>query len=119
MADQYLDFAWTETQFQGKTYALPFDTDARALFYNKDLIEAAGQDPAQLDIANGPATIAEVLAIADAITKEDASGNYDVDGLDPGWPGTAADSRGPSTRAGTTRGASHTAAASPTRRPAR
>ena len=47
MADQYLAFAWAETQFQGDTYALPFDTDARALFYNKDLIEAAGQDPAR------------------------------------------------------------------------
>ena len=42
LKDQYLEFAWDETQFQGKTYALPFDTDARALFYNKDMIEAAG-----------------------------------------------------------------------------
>ena len=47
MADQYLPFAWAETQFQGETYALPFDTDVRALFYNIDLIEAAGQDPAR------------------------------------------------------------------------
>jgi len=28
MSSQYLPFAWAETQFQGKTYALPFDTDA-------------------------------------------------------------------------------------------
>ena len=44
-ASDYLPFAWAETQYQGKTYALPFDTDARALWYNKDLITAAGQDP--------------------------------------------------------------------------
>jgi ABC-type glycerol-3-phosphate transport system substrate-binding protein len=50
LKDQHLEFAWAETQFQGKTYAIPFDTDARALFYNKDLIQAAGEDPAQLDI---------------------------------------------------------------------
>ena len=55
MADQYLAFAWAETQYQGKTYALPFDTDARALWYNKDLITAAGEDPAQLDISKGAA----------------------------------------------------------------
>jgi multiple sugar transport system substrate-binding protein len=86
---QYLEFAWNETQFQGKTYALPFDTDARALFYNRDMIKAAGEDPSKLDIANGPPTIAEVLAIADKITKEDASGNYEVMGWIPGGPGPA------------------------------
>ena len=77
----------TRRSIQGKTFALPFDTDARALFYNKDLIEAAGEDPAKLDIANGPATIDEVLAIADKITKEDASGNYETMGWIPGGPG--------------------------------
>jgi len=87
MAGDYLEFAWAETQFQGKTYALPFDTDARALYYNKDLISAAGQDPAALDIANGAPTIDEVLAIADAVTTEDANGNYDVLGWLPGGPG--------------------------------
>jgi multiple sugar transport system substrate-binding protein len=89
LADQYLPFAWAETQFQGKTYALPFDTDVRALFYNKDLIEAAGQDPAQLDIANGPLTIAEVDAIADAITQTDDAGNYTTMGWIPGGPHAA------------------------------
>jgi multiple sugar transport system substrate-binding protein len=87
LKDQYLEFAWNETQYKGKTYALPFDTDARALYYNKDMITAAGEDPAKLDIANGPATIDEVLAIADKITKEDASGNYEVMGWIPGGPG--------------------------------
>jgi multiple sugar transport system substrate-binding protein len=87
LKDQYLEFAWNETQFQGKTFALPFDTDARALFYNKDMITAAGEDPAKLDISNGPATIDEVLAIADKITKEDANGNYETMGWIPGGPG--------------------------------
>ena len=53
LKDQHLEFAWNETQYQGKTYAIPFDTDARALWYNKDLITAAGEDPAQLDISKG------------------------------------------------------------------
>jgi len=89
MADQYLDFAWAETQFQGGTYALPLDTDARALFYNIDMIEAAGQDPSVLDIANGPPTIDEVNAIGDAITQTDADGNYTQMGWIPGGPGPA------------------------------
>jgi multiple sugar transport system substrate-binding protein len=84
---QYLDFAWAETQYQGKTYALPFDTDARALWYNKDLIQAAGEDPAQLDISKGPATIDTVMKIADKVSKKDSSGNYSVLGWIPGGPG--------------------------------
>jgi multiple sugar transport system substrate-binding protein len=87
MSADYLPFAWAETQFKGKTYALPFDTDARALWYNKDLITAAGEDPAALDISKGPATIDAVTKIADKVTKKDASGNYDVMGWMPAGPG--------------------------------
>jgi multiple sugar transport system substrate-binding protein len=86
LKDQHLEFAWNETQYQGKTYAIPFDTDARALWYNKDLITAAGEDPAELDISKGPPTIETVNRIADKITKKDASGNYDVIGWLPGGP---------------------------------
>jgi multiple sugar transport system substrate-binding protein len=87
LSTQYLPFAWAETQFKGDTYAMPFDTDARALWYNKDLITAAGQDPAQLDIAKGAPTIDTVTKIADAMNKKDSSGNYDVMGWMPGGPG--------------------------------
>jgi multiple sugar transport system substrate-binding protein len=87
MSGDYLPFAWAETQFQGKTYALPFDTDARALWYNKDLITAAGEDPAQLDISKGAPTIETVTKIADKISTKDASGNYDVMGWMPAGPG--------------------------------
>ena len=117
-ASQYLPFAWAETQFQGKTYALQFDTDARALWYNIDLIKAAGQDPAQLDIAKGAPTIDTVNKIADAISKKDASGNYTTMGWMPAVPVPAA-TPVPSTRAGTTRGASTTVASSPISPPAR
>jgi multiple sugar transport system substrate-binding protein len=85
MAAEHLEFAWAETQYQGATYAIPFDTDARALFYNRDLIEEAGEDPDQLDIANGPPTIEQVVELADAITTE-ARGQYDVMGWVPGGP---------------------------------
>jgi multiple sugar transport system substrate-binding protein len=86
LKDQHLEFAWNETQYKGKTYAIPFDTDARALWYNKDLITAAGEDPAQLDISKGAPTIETVNKIADKISKKDSSGNYDVIGWLPGGP---------------------------------
>jgi len=83
----YAPFAWAETQYKGGTYAIPFDTDARALWYNKDLIKAAGQDPAALDISKGAPTIEAVTKIADAVNKKDSSGNYDIMGWMPGGPG--------------------------------
>ena len=83
----YEPFAFAETQFQGKTYAIPFDTDARALWYNKDLIQAAGGDLSKLDMTKGAATIADVTAIADKVNKKDSSGNYDIMGWMPGGPG--------------------------------
>ena len=86
-AADYSKFAWDETQYKGGTYAIPFDTDARALWYNKDLIQAAGQDPAQLDIAKGAPTIETVTKIADAVAKKDSSGNYTTMGWMPGGPG--------------------------------
>ena len=77
MKDQYLDFAWNETQYQGKTYALPFDTDARALWYNKDLDHGSRRGvQAQLDISKGPPTIDPSTRSPTRSRKKDADGNY-------------------------------------------
>lgn len=89
LAPTYLPFAWAETQFQGKTYALPFDTDARVLYYRKDLIKAAGADPSLLDPAKGVPTIKTVTDIAAKVDKTDSSGAYTQVGFIPwfnqGW----------------------------------
>jgi len=85
----YLDFAWKEAIFKGKPYALPFDTDARALFYNKDLMTKDGLDPSQLDISKGAPTIDLVRSLATKMNKKDASGKYTTIGFVPsisqGW----------------------------------
>jgi multiple sugar transport system substrate-binding protein len=85
----YLDFAWKEALFKGKPYALPFDTDARALFYNKDLLQAAGIDPTTLDLSKGAPTIDTIRTMANKLNKKDASGKYSVIGFVPylnqGW----------------------------------
>jgi len=56
----FFDFAWQEASLDGRLYAMPFDTDNRALFVNMDMLNEAGFDP--------PTTIAELDVIADALT---------------------------------------------------
>lgn len=44
--EDYFPFAWEEaTGWQNKLWALPYDTDDRALYYNKELVTEAGFDP--------------------------------------------------------------------------
>jgi multiple sugar transport system substrate-binding protein len=88
LGSNYLDFAWKEALFKGKPYALPDDTDARVLYYNKDMMQAAGVDPAQLDISKGAPTIDLVRTIANKLNKK-VNGKYTVVGFAPrlnqGW----------------------------------
>ena len=79
----HVAFAAEEATFEGKAYALPSDTDTRALYYNIGLLEEAGIDPAELDPANGPVTWDRVMEIANQLNEEDADGNYTRVGFIP------------------------------------
>lgn len=83
---EYLPFAWKEASYQGDVYGLPMSTDARALFYNKDLLRRAGIDPGIFDPSHGPMAIDDVMKIAVKMDKIDSSGNYTELGLIP-WSG--------------------------------
>jgi multiple sugar transport system substrate-binding protein len=87
--DRYLDFAWAEVEFEGKPYALPFDTDARGLWYNAQLLRKAKVDPAELDPDNGPVTVDRLREIARMLDVTDDSGQYSQVGFipwyDQGW----------------------------------
>ncbi len=89
LSKTYIPFAWAEANFQGAPYALPFDTDARALFYNIGLLKEAGVDPAELDVANGPVTFAKLAEIANQLNETDQDGNFSRVGFVPhinqGW----------------------------------
>lgn len=89
LASTYLPYAWAETQFKGKTYGLPFDTDARVLYYRKDMLKAAGVDPAVLDASKGVPSIKLIQDISNKINKTDSSGAYTQLGFIPwfnqGW----------------------------------
>jgi multiple sugar transport system substrate-binding protein len=87
--DKYLPFAWEETQYRGRTYALPFDTDTRGLFYNTQMLRDAGADPEELNRENGPVTLERLREIARKIDAKDGRGNYTKVGfipqLEQGW----------------------------------
>ncbi len=85
----HLEFAREESTFAGAPYALPFDTDARALYYNIDLLEEAGVDVSELDPTNGPITLARLGEIAAQVDETNVQGNYSRMGFipwfDQGW----------------------------------
>jgi multiple sugar transport system substrate-binding protein len=58
-----------ESKFQGEYWAIPTAVRSLALFYNKDLFEAAGLDPEA-----PPTTTEEFLAMAQQLTQYDGNG---------------------------------------------
>src|SRR6188768_1439065 len=74
--NNYLDFAKAEASYNGSPYALPFDTDTRALYYNKTMLASVGVDPAEFDQANGPVTWDRVAEVAALLDVKDSNGNY-------------------------------------------
>jgi multiple sugar transport system substrate-binding protein len=89
LSGEYLEFAYKECLYKDGLYALPFDTDARALYYRKDIMTEVGVDPAELDAANGPITLDRLTEITNLIDQKDGSGKYTRLGFVPwfsqGW----------------------------------
>ena len=81
--DLFYEFAWNEASLNNKLYAYPFDTDNRALFYNKTMFRDAGLDPEK-----PPKTIDELEQYAQKLTKKEGN-RYSVIGFIPwlsqGW----------------------------------
>ena len=79
-AKDYYPFAWQEANLAGKLYAIPTSTDVRLLYYNKAHFQDAGLDPEK-----PPATIDDLDAAAEKLTKKNGS-KYDRIGFIP-WLG--------------------------------
>lgn len=67
-----------QCKHEGMYVCLPWGTDAYALFWNKDLFEAAGLDP-----ETPPKTMEELVAFADQLTIVDADGKIEQIGFIP------------------------------------
>jgi multiple sugar transport system substrate-binding protein len=78
--DLYFDFAWEETIYKDGIYALSFDTDTRALWYNKDILAEAGVDPEK-----PPTNLDELRAMIEPLTVRNASGATTRFGFNPLW----------------------------------
>lgn len=65
-SDQYFEGAWSSTVYEDKNYGVPYDSNATALYYNRDLLEAAG--------VSVPTTWDELRETARALTDGDRSG---------------------------------------------
>lgn len=76
--DQYFDFAWEETIYKDHIYALSFDTDTRALWYNKDILTEAGVDPEQ-----PPQSLDDLKQMAETLTVRGEGGQITRFGFHP------------------------------------
>jgi multiple sugar transport system substrate-binding protein len=72
-ADQFFTEAIRELSYGDNVYGLPLTVDARALFYNVALLEAAGIEP--------PTTWEELEAAAVALTQRAEDGTLEVSGF--------------------------------------
>jgi multiple sugar transport system substrate-binding protein len=70
---------WNTVVYNGEAYALPFNTDTRFLYYNKDAFKDAGLDPEK-----PPATWAELEEYAKKLDKKSGS-RYERIGFYPTW----------------------------------
>lgn len=76
--DDWFEVATTEVVWEGKTYALPFESGTYAAWLNVDLFEEVGLDPSQ-----PPLTWPEVDAAAEKLTVGDAGSGYERLGFYP------------------------------------
>ena len=67
--DAYMEGPMESTMLDGKHYGIPFATNCTALFYNKDLFDAAG-----IDYPDENTTWDEFHEMAKALTKDGVSG---------------------------------------------
>ncbi|SHE81845.1 multiple sugar transport system substrate-binding protein [Caldanaerobius fijiensis DSM 17918] len=79
-ANDYYQGPWEACIYNGKQYAMPLQSDTRALLYNKTLFKKAGLDP-----NSPPKTIDELDQMAEKLTIKDANGNYTQLGYVPWW----------------------------------
>ncbi|WP_313996608.1 ABC transporter substrate-binding protein [uncultured Paenibacillus sp.] len=77
--DRFFPELWNTVMYEDQAYALPFNTDTRMLFYNKDHFAEAGLDP-----ENPPATWAELEEAAKKLDKKNGS-RYERIGFYPTW----------------------------------
>jgi len=78
--DDFYPACLQEAIYKGKIYAIPYGTDCRGLYYNRELFREAGLDPDR-----PPETWAELLDYAVKLTKKDARNRLETIGFIPNF----------------------------------
>lgn len=79
MESEYYSHLWDAGVYEGEVYAVPFNTDTRIFYWNKDMFEEAGLDPEQ-----PPETWAEIEEYA-AKLDDGSDGRYNTIGFLPNY----------------------------------
>lgn len=85
--EQYYPATWEEASYEGKTYAIPTESDNRVLYWNRGVFrkEAETLRKAGLDPERPPRTWSEILAYSKALTKFDSKGRLVRAGFMPNF----------------------------------
>lgn len=83
---QFYPHLWETVEYEGKAFAVPFNTDTRLLFYNKKAFKEAGLDPSK-----PPSTWAELEEYAKKLDVKKGD-NYERIGFYPLWGSAGASS---------------------------
>lgn len=78
--EEFYKACWAEATYKGRVYAVPYNTDDRALYYNRALFREAGLDPDK-----PPQTWDELLSYAKKLTAYDRFGNFKRIGFIPNF----------------------------------
>lgn len=79
-ADAFFAATWDEAIFRGASYGVPFNTDARALYYSERIFLEAGLDP-----DDPPSTWQDLRENAARVTRRNANGSLSRVGYVPHW----------------------------------
>ena len=69
---RFWPFTWNQTLYEDDTYGIPFETDVRVLYWNKNAFREAGLDPEK-----PPKTWAELEEYAEKLDKKNEDGSYE------------------------------------------
>jgi len=78
--EDFYPACWSEAVYEGRVYAIPYGTDDRALYWNKNLFRAVGLDPER-----PPQTWAELLDYAVKLTAYRPDGSFERIGFIPNY----------------------------------
>ena len=81
--EDFFQAPWEECLYDDKLYAVPYDTDVRLLYYNRELFREAGLDPDR-----PPKTWSELREFSQLLTKRRPDGRLEQIGAVPSWGNT-------------------------------